>query len=344
MAAPIGFDFDRQNYSIAMERAEELGTELAVRPQRLPVRASARGRDIVTVLERVYVRLFQLVLWLTLMLAVLGLALACIKGDNSHLLRSALIGAAAIALSLWAIARSEKLYRTLLSQERLLLGVVSIPIVLIALDGTWRSTYYLTSNAILGIPAVCGGARWTRRCVLLMTVEYVAALLVWGYTPARLAALNDIEWVGGNFIAFYAIAITLAVPSEVLGRHLLRFNQLVALTPRTEPRAAPAGSPPGGPADETVTDALVVQDAEADARDRVARLSARQLEVAILVAEGLTSPEIAKQLFISPRTVDRHVEDARKKIGADNRAQLATVLTLAGLVFAYDADAAAGVA
>jgi DNA-binding CsgD family transcriptional regulator/sugar lactone lactonase YvrE len=54
-----------------------------------------------------------------------------------------------------------------------------------------------------------------------------------------------------------------------------------------------------------------------------ARLSRRELEVARLVAEGLTNREIAKRLFISERTVDGHLEHVREKLGVNTRAQVA---------------------
>lgn len=53
-----------------------------------------------------------------------------------------------------------------------------------------------------------------------------------------------------------------------------------------------------------------------------ARLSPRELEVARLVAEGLTNREIAAKLFLSERTVDGHLEHIREKLGVNTRAQV----------------------
>jgi DNA-binding CsgD family transcriptional regulator/sugar lactone lactonase YvrE len=54
-----------------------------------------------------------------------------------------------------------------------------------------------------------------------------------------------------------------------------------------------------------------------------APLSRRELEVARLVAEGLTNREIAGRLFVSERTVDGHLEHIREKLGVNTRAQVA---------------------
>jgi DNA-binding CsgD family transcriptional regulator len=53
------------------------------------------------------------------------------------------------------------------------------------------------------------------------------------------------------------------------------------------------------------------------------QLSRRELEVAGLVAQGLTNREIAKRLFISERTIDGHLEHVREKLGVNTRAQVA---------------------
>ena len=52
-------------------------------------------------------------------------------------------------------------------------------------------------------------------------------------------------------------------------------------------------------------------------------LSPRELEVARLVIEGASNPEIAAQLFLSRKTVERHVSNALAKVGARNRTELA---------------------
>ena len=51
-----------------------------------------------------------------------------------------------------------------------------------------------------------------------------------------------------------------------------------------------------------------------------AGLSAREVDVLKLVAQGLTNARIAKQLFISPNTVNRHLNSIYHKIGVSSRA------------------------
>jgi DNA-binding NarL/FixJ family response regulator len=62
-----------------------------------------------------------------------------------------------------------------------------------------------------------------------------------------------------------------------------------------------------------------------------ATVSARELEVVRLVASGATNPEIAEHLCISRRTVESHVSNVMRKLGASNRTQIATIATNRGL-------------
>jgi len=55
-------------------------------------------------------------------------------------------------------------------------------------------------------------------------------------------------------------------------------------------------------------------------------LSKRELEVARLVAEGLTNNEIAETLIISPRTVSTHLEKIYRRLGISSRASLVKFL------------------
>jgi DNA-binding CsgD family transcriptional regulator len=63
--------------------------------------------------------------------------------------------------------------------------------------------------------------------------------------------------------------------------------------------------------------------AAAEAVDNLGSLTAREREIARLVAAGASNPEIAGTLFLSRKTVERHVSNILAKLGIRNRAELA---------------------
>jgi DNA-binding NarL/FixJ family response regulator len=69
------------------------------------------------------------------------------------------------------------------------------------------------------------------------------------------------------------------------------------------------------------------QGAEVRARAAIAPpptgITAREMEVAGLLADGLTNRQIGRRLAISERTAERHVEQLRAKLGVHTRAQVA---------------------
>ena len=54
-------------------------------------------------------------------------------------------------------------------------------------------------------------------------------------------------------------------------------------------------------------------------------LTGRQREVAVLAAAGLTAAQIGRQLFISRRTVETHLEHIYRKLGVNSRLELASL-------------------
>ena len=62
--------------------------------------------------------------------------------------------------------------------------------------------------------------------------------------------------------------------------------------------------------------------ADQQARERFAQLSAREREVLGLIVEGLTNKEIGRALTLSPRTVETHRANLFAKLGAESLAQL----------------------
>ncbi|ALF51621.1 NagC family transcriptional regulator [Nostoc piscinale CENA21] len=63
-----------------------------------------------------------------------------------------------------------------------------------------------------------------------------------------------------------------------------------------------------------------------------ANLSTRELEVLKLMVEGLSNPEIAERLYLSPNTVKTHVRGIMNKLAVDDRVQAAVVALRSGLV------------
>ena len=58
-------------------------------------------------------------------------------------------------------------------------------------------------------------------------------------------------------------------------------------------------------------------------RNEENNLTARELEVLELIAEGLINKEIAKRLYISEKTVKNHVSNIFRKINVSDRTQAA---------------------
>jgi DNA-binding CsgD family transcriptional regulator len=65
---------------------------------------------------------------------------------------------------------------------------------------------------------------------------------------------------------------------------------------------------------------------EAPTDEGVAVLTPREREVATLIADGLTNAELAKRLYISPRTAAVHVSNILRKLGVTSRTDVAAAL------------------
>jgi two-component system response regulator NreC len=69
-----------------------------------------------------------------------------------------------------------------------------------------------------------------------------------------------------------------------------------------------------------------------DAASAPDMLSAREVEVLRLIAQGHTNTEIARQLFLSVRTVESHRAHIQRKTGRQTRADLVAYAQRHGLV------------
>ena len=73
-------------------------------------------------------------------------------------------------------------------------------------------------------------------------------------------------------------------------------------------------------------------DGGGDAVTLVSDLTPREQEVLVLIAEGLTNPEIADKLVISVKTVDRHRENIMRKLNLHSRIELVKYAIRHGLI------------
>lgn len=90
-------------------------------------------------------------------------------------------------------------------------------------------------------------------------------------------------------------------------------GMLVGLADATRPPGGGSEAPYGSPGRTELT-------------ERLATLTARELEIAELVAQGLTSQAIADRLYVSRRTVETHVSRIFRKTGVSSRTALATLM------------------
>ncbi|MBO3662922.1 response regulator [Microbacterium stercoris] len=78
--------------------------------------------------------------------------------------------------------------------------------------------------------------------------------------------------------------------------------------------------------------ARVAEGVRAPAGAELGALTAREREVLVLIAQGLTNDEIAQRLFLSPLTAKTHVSRMMGKLGARDRVQLVVLAYDSGLV------------
>ena len=78
---------------------------------------------------------------------------------------------------------------------------------------------------------------------------------------------------------------------------------------------------------------LRAQSKDADAAETIrAELSDRELQVLKLIANGKDNAQIARELFISPKTVKNHISNILMKLQIDNRIQAAVYAVRSGIV------------
>lgn len=77
---------------------------------------------------------------------------------------------------------------------------------------------------------------------------------------------------------------------------------------------------------------LLHEPAPETARPLARPLTTRERQILELLASGATGEQIAEQLALSPETVQKHVHNAKRKMGADTRAHMIALAVEHGLL------------
>jgi DNA-binding CsgD family transcriptional regulator len=143
---------------------------------------------------------------------------------------------------------------------------------------------------------------------------------------AAMAVMEPFPWMqhlAARLVAPWAIEAGWTAPVAWLRRAVPYFEDLgqdrVASACRSLLRVAGAPLPRRQDRDDEVPDWL-----------RSLGVTPRELDVLVLVGAGLGNVEIGQRLFISPRTVEKHVAALVRKTGVDTRAKLVSLAASMG--------------
>lgn len=158
-------------------------------------------------------------------------------------------------------------------------------------------------------------------------------LVACGSIAAIQARSSDAAWLFGAAQAAYSPSPIADPDDDAPGGHWRRARQ--ALGPVAWDIARRAGALADH--DLVIERALGAvrpgsEPAQRAIRLRHGNLTTREVEILTLVGEGRTDAEIGKRLFISPKTASVHVANAKAKVGATSRLELALLARDMGLV------------
>ncbi|HUP69194.1 MAG TPA: AAA family ATPase [Acidimicrobiales bacterium] len=142
-------------------------------------------------------------------------------------------------------------------------------------------------------------------------VRYAPAWEVWWAIIQRIVAVPALQDGWGDPVTWLRESLAVFQDHEL---------EELASSCRTALRAAGEKVPRRGRGETDVPGPL-----------RAAGITSREVDVLRLVAENLSNREIATRLYLSHRTVDRHVSNLLAKAGAANRRELAGLAARAGL-------------
>jgi DNA-binding CsgD family transcriptional regulator len=278
-----------------------------------------RGAELVHLAEELYVRMFAVACAMTL--AGGGLALAFAALDRGAPAPATIaFTAAATAFAAIGVARPREVYGRLRSRAALQLAPAALGALAVLADGPESECWWF-ALPLLCVVATLSSTPLALAAAVGTATAFVAGTLLGGQP---LAAPGDLGALPATFaLPAYTLLARVIVDGFVglvLGRHRLaselRYSRSEPIRVRGLAHEAPSASASPTPRRRP---------------QPVSRLTARQLEVALLLRDGLRQTEVAACLGISVRQVERLLLAARERVGAATTTQLVAMLATGAL-------------
>jgi DNA-binding CsgD family transcriptional regulator len=237
-----------------------------------------------------------------------------------------------VAGAVLAAWRARDVYRALRRWPQLQLALVAVAAALIASPAMTSGLWWPSCAILMALALVIPVWRALVYCLLVLGTNLAGHLVAGDFDEIHPVDIIGL-WIG---IPLWIMVI--AIVTDHLSSYILRLNAPpVAEAPSEPPLRVPASyseppSTPTTPATEVVV-APAREEPAADAPTATSRrLTARQLQVVALLADGLRQREVAACLSISERQVQRHIAEAVARLGLRNAYELAAVAVSEGLV------------
>ena len=235
-------------------------------------------------------------------------------------------GLAVLLLAAASMLRSRHVHRLLRRRVALQLAMIAIAAALVSVASPLRNELWWSACTILMLLATLVPLRRALAFCLVVLLANLAAHVAAG-DAEKITSVDVVGlWIGLPF--WTALA---AVVPDRLAAFILRMNA-ASVGVAAPPRKVDAWiERDADPAPQRSSKAAA-EPAPAD-RDRVTgRLTARQLQVVALLADGLRYREVADCLAISPGQVHRHVRNAIARAGVATVTELVAVAVKEGVL------------
>jgi DNA-binding CsgD family transcriptional regulator len=319
-----------------------------VRVQPARVNIVRCGAELVALTERLYGHIFAGAIVFCGLASLGSLALLPLRSTDplqrpSPALVVAILVVVATPLALWHAKSMYRLVRRRLGFELVLVAASAALII----DPRNSELWWPSCALLMLLATLVPLPRALGYCLVVLMANLAAHVVARDLDETAPAAIVGL-WIG---YPLWTAAFGLG--SDRLAAHVMRLNT-ERVAPRSPPRRVPTWTTPQPPAPEpspTTPEPLMPTPPplaqHAEPRDappgRLARLTARQLQVVALLVDGLRYRDIAACLSISVRQVERHVTHAVDRSGARNTYELVALAITEGLAPAHGvSDAAAG--